>query len=269
MIKEIHDEVIKVIEKSFITIAHKDYVSYILYIGRADVIPGLKGLVGTDCVIDYQLDRYYDKTREAFYLHYLKRNYSKDGFRYEGESGIDDLSIEMMIYSHLWDSHYFIKSLYRLASILDGKGYQWSPNIPKRGKFKFIMESVIKPLQEKQIELGNLVAKAFDSNIRNAFAHSLYNLNVESRKIQTRTYLGVRTYTFEEFQKLFLYSVILMNKLQNYLEENHNEAAKANNALTHGFFTPDGVNVQVYGEMLHRNNQLYPEFRLVKIKAST
>ena len=60
-----------------------------------------------------------------------------------------------------------------------------------------------------------------------------------------------------------------MNKLQNYLEENHNEAAKANNALTHGFFTPDGVNVQVYGEMLHRNNQLYPEFRLVKIKAST
>ena len=104
MIKEIHDEVIKVIEKSFITIAHKDYVSYILYIGRADVIPGLKGLVGTDCVIDYQLDRYYDKTREAFYLHYLKRNYSKDGFRYEGESGIDDLSIEMMIYSH----HFFL-----------------------------------------------------------------------------------------------------------------------------------------------------------------
>ena len=131
------------------------------------------------------------------------------------------------------------------------------------------MESVIKPLQEKQIELGNLVAKAFDSNIRNAFAHSLYNVNVESRKIQTRTDLGVRTYTFEEFQKLFLYSVILMNKLQNYLEENHNEAAKANNVLTHGFFTPDGVNVQVYGEMLHRNNQLYPEFRLVKIKAST
>ena len=79
--------------------------------------------------------------------------------------------------------------------------------------------------KEKQIELGNLVAKAFDSNIRNAFAHSLYNVNVESRKIQTRTDLGVRTYTFEEFQKLFLYSVILMNKLQNYLEENHNEAA--------------------------------------------
>ena len=82
------------------TIAKGDYISYILYIGRADVIPELKAHFGTSCVIDYQLDRYYDETREAFYLHYLNRNYSKEGFKYDGESGIDDLSIEMMIYCH-------------------------------------------------------------------------------------------------------------------------------------------------------------------------
>ena len=170
MIKEIIPEVTAVIEKSFKTIADEDYTSYILYIGRADIIPGLKKVRGTDCVIDYQLDRYYDETREAFYVHYLTRNYSKSGFCYDGESGIDDLSIEMMIYCHLWDSVYFLKSLYRLAAVLDGKGYQWNPDIPENGKYNFIKEKIISPLQAKNIELGDLVAKAYDSNIRKAFA---------------------------------------------------------------------------------------------------
>lgn len=78
------------IEDSFVTIAKDDYISYILYIGRADVIPELKAHFGTSCVIDYQLDRYYDETRELFYLHYLNRNYSKEGFKYDGEAGVID-----------------------------------------------------------------------------------------------------------------------------------------------------------------------------------
>lgn len=266
MIKEIIPEVTAVIEKSFKTIADEDYTSYILYIGRADIIPGLKKVRGTDCVIDYQLDRYYDETREAFYVHYLTRNYSKSGFCYDGESGIDDLSIEMMIYCHLWDSVYFLKSLYRLVAVLDGKGYQWNPDIPENGKYNFIKEKIISPLQAKNIELGDLVAKAYDSNIRNAFAHSLYNVDVGSKKIYTRTRQGRRTYTFDEFQKLFLYSVILMYKLKRCLEFNHYEAGSMNAALTEVFLTPDGVKVQVYGEMTVRAGKSYPEFKLAKIK---
>ena len=84
MIKEIIEEILQAIEDSFVTIAKDDYISYILYIGRADVIPELKAHFGTSCVIDYQLDRYYDETRELFYLHYLNRNYSKEGFKYDG-----------------------------------------------------------------------------------------------------------------------------------------------------------------------------------------
>ena len=84
IIKEIIEEILQAIEDSFVTIAKDDYISYILYIGRADVIPELKAHFGTSCVIDYQLDRYYDETRELFYLHYLNRNYSKEGFKYDG-----------------------------------------------------------------------------------------------------------------------------------------------------------------------------------------
>ena len=266
MIKEIIEEILQAIEDSFVTIAKDDYISYILYIGRADVISELKAHFGTSCVIDYQLDRYYDATRELFYLHYLNRNYSKEGFKYDGEAGIDDLSIEMMIYCHLWDSSYFLKSLYRLSCILCNEGYQWNPNIPENGKYKFVKNKIITPLQKKNFSLGNIVTKAFDSNIRNAFAHSLYNVDIKSRKIYTRTKLGNKTYTFDEFQRLFLYSVILMNRLQNYLEKNHIEAAKMNTAITESFFTPDRVKVQVYAKMVDRAGQTYPEFRLVKIK---
>lgn len=266
MIREIYDEVITTIERAFDKIAKEDYISYILFIGRGDMIPGLKSHVGTDCVVDYQLDRYYDETRESFYIHYLSRNYAREGFKYEGETGIDDLSIEMMIYCHLWDSSYFLKSLLRLAEILNGNGYQWETDIPENGKYKFVKEKIIEPLRRRNQPLGNLVAKAYDSNIRNAFAHSLYNVDVESRKIYTRTKQGQKTYTFEEFQMQFLYSVILMNKLQNYLELNHDEAGKKNCALTKAFLTPDGLQVQVYGEMINRGGFLYPEFRLVKIK---
>lgn len=54
IIKEIIEEILQAIEDSFVTIAKDDYISYILYIGRADVIPELKAHFGTSCVIDYQ-----------------------------------------------------------------------------------------------------------------------------------------------------------------------------------------------------------------------
>ena len=62
------------------------------------------------------------------------------------------------------------------------EGYLWNPNIPKNGKYMFVKNKIITPLQKKNFSLGNIVTKAFDSNIRNAFAHSLYNVDIKSRK---------------------------------------------------------------------------------------
>ena len=80
MLKEIVDEVELAIDDAYIKMAKEDYLSYVLLIGRADVMPMQKKLFPTECVIDYQLDRYYDETREGFYLRYLNRNYHKEGF---------------------------------------------------------------------------------------------------------------------------------------------------------------------------------------------
>ena len=100
MLKEIVTEIELALNDAYAKMFNEDRLSFILLVGRADVIPGLKQQCSTDCVIDYQQDRYFDETRERFYLRYLNRNYKKEGFNYEGDEGIDDLSIEMMIYDH-------------------------------------------------------------------------------------------------------------------------------------------------------------------------
>lgn len=57
-----------------------------------------------------------------------------------------------------------------------------------------------------------------------------------------------------------------MYQLKGCLEFNHNEAGSMNATLTEVFLTPDGVKVQVYGEMTVRAGKSYPEFKLAKIK---
>lgn len=265
MIKEIANEIELALDKAYIQMADEDYLSYVLLIGRADVTLELKSVGKSEYVIDYQIDRYYDKTREKFYLRYLNRNYQKDGFRYNGDSGIDDLSIEMMIYCHLWDSFYFLKSLVRVASILSGKGYDWNPSIPPRKKWEFIHNQIIEPLIKRGIALGNIVEKAYSSDIRNAFAHSLYNIDEESRTIIIWPKRAVTVISFDDFQKKFLYSVILMNKMQNKLELCHDAACQANGPITQPFTTPDGVRVQIYADNLIIGNTTYPKYRIVRV----
>lgn len=266
-IAEIIHEVEDAIEEVFEYIRMNDYNSFVLLIGRGEVFSGLKNTVGTDCVMDYQMDRYHDETRERFYLNYLNRNYRRDGFEYSGNNGIDDLSIEMMIYTHLWESYYFLKSLKRIASIVNGDNYLWKVVIPDGGKCSFV-KGVITALQEKKLKLGDIIEKGYNSDIRNSFAHALYNVDVLGKTITLRPRRGERTIPFSEFQQKFLCSVILMNKLQNMMENLHDEVGKSNAFVTEPFLTPDGLEVQVYAGMNKRGGKSYPGIKMIKTSRS-
>lgn len=266
MIQKIINEIEESLDIAYQKMYEKDKLSFVLLVGRADIIPGLKHQCHTDCVIDFQQDRYYDETRERFYLRYLNRNYKKEGFNYGGDEGIDDLSIEMMIYDHLWDSFYFLKSLVRMASILSGKGYEWKPSIPANGKWKYIHNAIIEPFKENNIALGEIVEKGYSSAIRYSFAHSLFNINVDDRTITLRPKSGIQIITFEEFQKKFLYSVILMNKMQNAMEKSHDFLCSLDSFVTESFFTPDGIKVRVKATIVGNESHSFPEFRMYRIE---
>lgn len=85
-VAEIIHEVEDAIKEVFEYIRTNDYNSFVLLIGRGEVFQCLKNTVGTDCVMDYQMDRYHDETLERFYLNYLNGNYRRDGFDYSDKS---------------------------------------------------------------------------------------------------------------------------------------------------------------------------------------
>jgi hypothetical protein len=266
MLLELHETVAEAIDEAYELMASKYYTDYILFIGRGDVIPGINRYNDTDYVVDYNLDTLYDKSRTEFYLHYLNRNYRKDGFCYEGEQGIDDLHIELMIYCHLWDSSYFIKSMCRMASIVSGNGYLWNIEIPWRKKDKFMNDRIIELLKRCGLKIGELVESCYDSSVRNAFAHSLYTIDAVHRIISFRPQTGFKSLSFDEFQTIFLKSVFLMNLMENALETNHNKAASLDSVLTEPFMTPDNVQVQVRGRIIQRGDKACPVFRIIKVK---
>lgn len=265
LVSKVRDEVCDAIEEAFDAIYKADYNAFILFIGRAEILRGLKAHTGTDCAIEYMLDAYYDETRADYYLDYLRRNYSRDGYNYEGSGGANDVTTELTIYSHLWESCYFMKSLYRIAAIIQGNGYLWENVLPTHDVHKHFHDNVVVPLKEKGLKLGTIIEKGYKSSIRNAFAHSLYTVDAGSRELSIRPKSGYEQFSFEEFQEKFLYSVILMNRMENYQELNHNLAAEKNTALTEPFMTPDGVKVQVFGKMVQRGDKLWPAFRMAKV----
>lgn len=265
MIKEIREEVCLAIEEVYNAAFRADYIASILLIGRAEVFPGLKAVNDTDCVIEYTGDIFLDETRSQYYLDYLRKNYSREGYSYPFGEAVSDITSELTIYSHLWDSDYFMKSLYRLSAIISGKGYLWKSVLPTKDVHISFRDNVILPLKDQGFQLGAILEETYKPSIRNAFAHSRYAIDETNRRIDIWPRSGHELYSFDEFQRIFLYSAILMNKMQNYQEENHNIAAKKNTALTEPFFTPDGVKVQVFGEMVRRGDELYPEFRMARI----
>jgi len=265
-ILEIQQEIQSAIDEVYEFIAKKDYNSFILFIARADTDPRLKDILPSICVVDNHLDLYHDETREEFYLRYLNRNYTKDGFNYQGENGIDDLSIEMMIYCHLWDSDYFIKSLFRIANIVKGAGYLWEAENPDDHKWGKFQHGIIKPIKKENLKLGEIIESAYSSDIRNTFAHSNYSVDSKQRLIYLRPQRTFSKITFETFQKKFLYSVILMNLMTNTLEENHLAAARKNDVLTSPIKTPDGCYVQVKGNTQVVAGEEIARFSLLRIE---
>ena len=264
-------EIISNIENATNELAQKAFktnqTSFLLLLARGDVTKGLKRSVGTDCVTDYMGDLYRGKTAERFYIRYMNKNYKREGFTYEGEDGLDALSIEMMIYTHLWASSHFLKTLYRFGSIFNGQDYPWEVDMENRktGRWEWMNDNVIKPFEGTSLSLAPIIKNAYNLDIRDSFAHALYTIEAEKREVHLYPKRGRFVLTFDEFQRKFLYSVLLMNTLHNKMELWHDQYASLENCLTTPFLTPEGIKCHLFGKMQNRGGKLYPEFRLVKI----
>lgn len=163
-------------------------------------------------VIDYIVDKRMDRSRMTFFTQFANQYYSFDGFdAVENDSYRSHL--EMMIYTHLWESEHFLKQLFRLSELITSGKYAWKVDVPPMRKHKFISSDIRSRFEAKGLSIAEVIKKGYHSSLRNAFAHSQYYYNENNREIELANYAGaaweMKEITFDNWSKRFCYSIWL------------------------------------------------------------
>lgn len=252
------------IAEAFLQLCKERVDYFLLFLSRGEEIPYLEGV--HKYVFDYIPDLRTNFFQREYCRRYLSKNYSQDGFDYDQADDVYDLITEMLVYSHIWEDVGFLKMLLRLASLLIGKEYPWkNEDIEKHRKYHtLITKNIIEPLNSKKLKLGNLLQIAYCSQIRNSFAHSMYEIHYDSRKVTIWGDIPEEykyDITFEDFQKRFLYTVRIWNQLFKQFDQ-YRENAAQNNMQTSSILLPEGGgNLFIHAEMIKRGDDLEAGFK--------
>lgn len=173
-------------------------------------------------IIDSREDRYKDKDRRIFYVEFLKLFYSFPS-QQPTDDNISRMHMELMVYSHIWESKPFLKQLWRLALSVDSKPYPWQLIVPDMSKHEVIRFEIRNRLLKRNLTLATVISNGFHTSLRNAFAHSEYYFNEFKNEIVLDTYTGkswdIATISYNDWSKKFVYSLLLTYHFQNTVYE--------------------------------------------------
>lgn len=214
----------------------KDLGNYILFLADAEYIKNLQPLISS-YRIDNWIDEFQDSTRIKFLSEFLTNYYA---FPPSQTSTNDDsyrMNLELMVYSHLWESKSYLKKLYRLAHLLNNENYQWEVKVPPMGKHDFIRTHIRKVFKDNNLKIWEVIKNGFHTSLRNAFAHSEYSFDRMNNhnRINLYNYGGenweLQMISFDEWSTRFVYSALLgynflrivLDRRLNLVEENGTE----------------------------------------------
>ena len=124
-----------------------------------------------------------------------------------------------MIYTHIWESFHNLHNYKRLADLCDSKEYSWNIEIGKQSRFIFIRDTIKSVFQAHNLEIYNLIDKSYHSQLRNAFAHSLYHFSLKGHDIVLEKYerknANIQQLSFDEWTERFLTSALMQNFYHN------------------------------------------------------
>ncbi|MBS0646507.1 MAG: hypothetical protein JSR97_07955 [Verrucomicrobia bacterium] len=212
---KIYNEVDNAIEDALNALFAFNQNSYALFLADGEYTKTVSGY--SPFSIDYRVDGYLDETRLRFLSQFLNEHYS---FAPPLTQTVDDeyrIQIELMIYTHIWEALPFIKKLYRLAQLLDGKNYKWCAQVPLMGKHNFIRLKIRDVFKRNGHTISEIMSKGFHSSLRNSFAHSQYAINspFPANKIVLFNGSGLKKnkllpeISFDDWSKRFAYSFLL------------------------------------------------------------
>ena len=189
---------------------------YVLFLANGEYhkeYDGAKRLVNP-FTIDNRLDNYKDETRNHFFIEFMKSYYSF----FDGALQTDDnefrISIELMVYSHVWESKPFLKQLYKLAKLCAKNSYPWDVSIPDMSKHEFIRTKIRDSFSKSGLDISNVISSGFHTSLRNAFAHSEYTIDLKNKRIVLDTYKShlnwdIREITLNDWTIRFVNTALL------------------------------------------------------------
>lgn len=172
--------------------------------------------------IDDIRDLYKDKDRLDFLQEFLTFNY---GFP-EGKPSRDDnklLAIELMSYTHIWESKPLYRILRRLAELSTGLDYSWRIDIKDFGKTQWLIDNIVTPFSTSVPSIHAVIGKGYHRQLRNAFAHSEFSFSWHAGHISLFNFKGkadeIEELTFDEWTIRFCYSFLLDYFIYSYQED--------------------------------------------------
>lgn len=136
----IEEEVVSALKEAFTFLKEKrSKDNYIIFLAEGEY----RGYFLESHLNPYTIDDkegiFKDESRTDFLIQFMEMFCSPNS---GGNIPIGDnqskRTIELMIYTHIWESKPFLKQLFRLAELCDGKSYPWEVTVPDYGKYKFI-----------------------------------------------------------------------------------------------------------------------------------
>lgn len=224
-------------------VKEKNFSQYVLLLSRASYQVENENTYLSPYVIQSNLEIMQDMSRQQFLHTYLNQYIAllSDNVFMSNEIQEFNINIQLMIYSHVWESHRFLMNLKRISSILSGKGYEWRISFerPQKkssnkmipiNKGKMIKEEILEPLYSFDEKIGTFISGLYDSTIRNGYAHSLYQINMDEgniRILKSETYSVEKEVNFFDWETTFFYSVLLsyhltksiIDRLNSFMED--------------------------------------------------
>lgn len=229
--KEIIDLVNSVLDQ----VKEHDFSNYVLLLAGADYYVGNEKTSSSPYIIASNIGRIVDTSRMHFMLCYLNDYYVILQQQTQLEMDKEyEIYMQLMVYSHIWESYPFLKTLVRISALLKGDEYKW--HIPfeykdKKGELRPISKStiinkdILDCLKLNHPPLYSYINDNYKSEIRNNFAHSTFFIDLQDGWINS-VFDPIKIITplvsFEQWDEIFIKSLLFCFYLEKLIENRRN-----------------------------------------------
>ena len=214
----IRTKVEKYINDTLDSIKDKSFDNYILFL--LDAEPKNKHGYFEYCYKDDNRIRFLTEFLNIFYnFSPPQDNVGNDEYRFH---------LELMIYTHIWESKPFLKKLYRLAHLDNSAQYLWEVSVPEKDRYKFFND-IQETFKRNNNPLSEVIEEGYHTSLRNAFAHSEYSFDLicGNDRIDLHNYKGAKweleDITFKDWSIRFVHSILLSYCLLDISIKRYNE----------------------------------------------